>query len=113
MPSADSGGLTGEYFNDKLMQGEPSTTRVDNAVHFDLSDGTNSMAELGTDKSSIRWKGYIKPFFGEAHTFTIRLNGGVRLWIGKEVLIDKLENEVIEQNDEIADLCFHDDPSHG
>ena len=71
------------------------------------------MAELGTDKSSIRWKGYIKPFFGEAHTFTIRLNGGVRLWIGKEVLIDKLENEVNEQNDEIADLCFYDDPSHG
>ena len=79
-----------------------STTRVDNAVRFDLSDGTDIMAELGTDKSSIRWTDYIKPSYGEAHTFTIRLNGGVRLWIGNKLLFDKLENEVTEQNDEIA-----------
>ena len=37
------------------------------------------MAESGTDKSIIRWTGYIKPSFGEVHTFTIRLNGGNEL----------------------------------
>eukprot|EP00956_Cyclotella_meneghiniana_P030760 scaffold78424_cov39-Cyclotella_meneghiniana.AAC.4 len=48
------------------------------------------MAELGTDKSSIRWTDYIKPAYGEAHTFTIRLNGGVRLWIGNKLQTDAL-----------------------
>ena len=50
---ASSGGLTGEYFNGKLMQGEPSTTQVDSAIDFDWSDVTNSAAESGTDKYSI------------------------------------------------------------
>ena len=38
------------------------------------------------------------------HTFTIRLNGSVWLWIGNELLIDELENEIIEQYDDIIEV---------
>ena len=62
------------------------------------------MAESDIDKSSIRWTGYIKPSFGSVHTFTIRLNGDMRLWIGNELLNDELENDIIEQNDDIVEV---------
>jgi hypothetical protein len=87
---AAAGGLTGEYFK-QTTEGSPLTTRVDSSI--DLQWNSTYPVLPDVTGAVIRWTGYIKPSFDEVHTFSIRASGGVRMWIGEEILIDEYENE--------------------
>eukprot|EP00970_Alexandrium_tamarense_P002964 scaffold427_cov103-Alexandrium_tamarense.AAC.19 len=96
--AANVGGLTGEYFNNRWLHGEPTISRVDSEVDFEW--GTqDSITPTGRDFVSVRWTGLIKPSFDEVYTFTAHVNDALRLWIGDELLIDEYDNEVSDEDD--------------
>ncbi len=53
-------GVTGEYFANSKLQGEPAFTRIDKNINFYWEAGSPS-AVLPDDNFSIRWTGYIVP----------------------------------------------------
>ncbi len=53
-------GITGEYFANADLEGEPAFTRVDKDINFYWESGSPS-PELPDDNFSIRWTGYIVP----------------------------------------------------
>ena len=87
---ADFGGLTGEYFNDTSVQASPVMSRVDSVINFQ-QNSSNALVSRGTNYYCIHWTGHVKPSFSEVHTFTVRLIGGVRLWIDNQLLIDEYD----------------------
>ena len=95
-----SGGLFGEYFNNRWLYGEPTMTRVDQTVDFQWGKH-DAVTPTGKDFVSVRWNGYIKPAFSEIFTFTAHVNDALRLWIGDELLIDDFDNEV--NDDEVEE----------
>ena len=98
--AAHFGGLSGEYFNNRWLYGEPTLTRVDHAVDFQW-DTNDPVTPTGKDFVSIRWTGYIKPAFSETYTFTAHVNDALRLWVGDELLIDEYENEVNDLDEHV------------
>lgn len=53
-------GVTGEYFDNSKLEGEPVFTRVDKDINFYWESGSPSMI-LPDDNFSIRWTGYLVP----------------------------------------------------
>ena len=96
---AESGGLTGSYFGNTALQGEPELTRVDSTVDFDW--GSGAVAGLsGLDYAGARWCGYIgvedvpmarKLANGDRYVLWLDLGAatdGARLWLNGTMLID-------------------------
>ncbi len=46
------------------------------------------MTAIGTGEFSIRWTGQVQPRFAETYTFHTVAEGGVRLWVNNQLLID-------------------------
>lgn len=53
-------GVTGEYFANAKLEGEPAFTRTDKNINFYWESGSPA-PELPDDNFSIRWTGYIVP----------------------------------------------------
>lgn len=92
-------GLTGEYYSNQWMRGDPAVVRVDPFVDFDWSSpgGEGDAAHLitegwGAALNSVRWTGYIEPEHPEFYTFHVVADDGARLWIGEELLVDALHD---------------------
>lgn len=86
--NAQSGnGLKGEYYNNMDLT-DWKVTRTDPAVNFAWGTGSPD-ASIGADTFSVRWTGQIRPQYSEKHTFHAEFNGGVRLWVNGELLINK------------------------
>jgi N-acetylneuraminic acid mutarotase len=82
------GGLVATYFNSADFTA-PALTRTDRAVDFYW--GTESPAPaVGADTLSARWTGNLLPQTSEPYTFTLSSDGGVRLTLNGQVLIDAL-----------------------
>ena len=101
---AHSGGLTGEYFNNRWLYGEPASTQLDHTVDLQWDADGAVVTESGDEFGSIRWTGYIQPAFDEVYTFTVYVNDGLKLWVGDELLIDEYENEVDDSVDGYAEF---------
>jgi len=98
--NAHSGGLSGEYFNNRWLYNEPASTRVDSQIDFHFGD--DLVTTSGKDFVSVRWTGYINLAFNEVYTFTVHVNDALKLWVGDELLIDEYENDVDEGADEYS-----------
>ncbi|MBV9389413.1 MAG: hypothetical protein JOZ78_23570, partial [Chroococcidiopsidaceae cyanobacterium CP_BM_ER_R8_30] len=80
-------GLTGEYFANQKLSGNPAFVRQD--VRLDFDWGTHSPGgsisepykSFPADNFSIRWKGQILPRFSETYTFTAIAEDGIRVYI--------------------------------
>lgn len=83
-------GLLGTYFNDPqhIFGNRPAMYRLDPTIDFDWSVGSPDEAYLGEDDFSIRWTGYVEPYFSEEYNFFTITDDGVRLWINDELIID-------------------------
>ena len=79
-------GLKGEYFDLQTLAAL-KLTRTDPAVNFDWGLGTPVTA-IGTGEFSIRWTGKVQPRFSETYTFSTVAEGGVRLWVNNQLLIN-------------------------
>jgi hypothetical protein len=93
--SANVGGLTGEYFNNRWLFGSPVVTRIDSTIDFKWT-AEEVITPTGKDYISVRWTGYVQPAFDEVYTFSALVNDGARLWVGGQLLFDNYENEVTD-----------------
>lgn len=82
------GGLTGEYFANTDLKGEPAFVRKDDRIAFDWSSGGPG-GKIGTSNYSVRWKGTLGPVAKTGdYTFTTTTDDGVRLFVNGKKLVD-------------------------
>jgi hypothetical protein len=80
-------GLTGVYFNGASFDAEVAS-RIDAGVSFNW--GASSPVEgVNANNFSTRWIGEVMPRYSGSYTFYLTCNGGGRLWINNELLVDK------------------------
>lgn len=89
VPLGNGAGLKGSYYSnqDKTFIGSPTLVRVDAVVDFNWGDGSPD-ALVSVDKFTARWEGEIKPIFSGLHTFYLKGDDGVRLWVNNVQLIN-------------------------
>ncbi|MBC7807167.1 MAG: hypothetical protein H7145_13575, partial [Akkermansiaceae bacterium] len=81
------GGLSGSYWKDKDMSGEPLLKRTEAQVDFDLK-GATPISGVPTDNVCARWEGFYEAPASGKYTFGTRSDDGVRLWIDDKPVID-------------------------
>ncbi|MHC4070676.1 MAG: PA14 domain-containing protein [Planctomycetota bacterium] len=81
------GGLKGEYFNNVSLSGTPVFTRIDPEVNFDWgAEGPG--APLPDNGWSARWTADLLTLVDDTYTFDVNSEGGTRLWIDGNKVID-------------------------
>src|SRR4051794_15322987 len=87
-------GLSGQYYNDATasgpLAGMPYATRTDLTINFDFSK-TPAPGNL-TQNFSVRWSGKVTPLYSEKYLFMTYSEGGVRLTVNGQSLIDNWTN---------------------
>ena len=90
IPSKDKShgyGLTGEYFDNSTLSGKPIFVRTDRELDFDW--GTSAPdPRISSDEFSTRWTGKLAPAESGAYELRLSTNGGARLWLNGELLVD-------------------------
>lgn len=81
----------GEYFNNADLSGEPTLVREDEKIDFDWG-GDGPGGGINADQFSARWTGSFTFAAGE-HTFCARVDDGVRLWVGGNLIIDQWHDQ--------------------
>ncbi len=85
--SSGEGGLKGEYFNNVSLSGEPAFTRIDPEVNFNWG-GSGPGIPLPDNGWSARWTADLVIFATDTYTFSVNSEGGTRLWIDGDKVID-------------------------
>ncbi len=85
--TSGTGGLLGEYFSNTIVSGEPALTRIDPKVDFDWGAGSPG-APLPDNGWSARWTADLIISGDDTFTFSVRSEGGTRLWIDDKLVID-------------------------
>ncbi|TKJ35756.1 MAG: hypothetical protein CEE38_14210 [Planctomycetes bacterium B3_Pla] len=81
------GGIKGEYFNNTNVSGTPVLTRIDPQVDFSWGSGGPG-ASLPDNGWSARWTADLEIAISDTFTFSVNSEGGTRLWIDGELVID-------------------------
>lgn len=85
-------GLTGHYFANRDLQGEPASIRTDAKLEFSWA-GAVPAPGLDGAGFSIRWTGRLLPKVKARHTFFVTTDGGVRL----SMTIDGTEHVLLDE----------------
>ncbi|MEK7122602.1 MAG: PA14 domain-containing protein, partial [Patescibacteria group bacterium] len=80
-------GLYAEYFSDP-NHSSLAASRVDSRIDF-MWDYNAPTPSLPSDWFSARWTGWIEAPQTADYTFTVRVDDGIRLWIGEEKILDR------------------------
>lgn len=95
-------GLKAEYFSQKDLSGSRTVL---------LDPNVNLKGKLPIDSSSskvsVRWTGRIQSYTSEVYAFSTQANGGVRLWINDELLIDAWDEA--GKNDQLGEIKLEGD----
>lgn len=82
------GGIKGEYFSNTTLSGMPTLTRIDPEVNFNwAAEGPG--APLPANGWSARWTADLEIAVADTFTFAVTSEGGTRLWIDDELIIDQ------------------------
>ena len=81
-------GLQGQYFNNNDLSGSPDVTRVDHEVNFDWTLAGAVPVSKNQAAFSARWTGRVRPQYTGDHLFKVRADGGIRLYVNDQLLID-------------------------
>jgi hypothetical protein len=84
--TSGGGGLKGEYFANENLAGDPVRTQIDQQVDFSWADSPG--LPLQNDNWSVRWTADLNILFADTYTFSVNSEGGTRLWIDGEKVID-------------------------
>lgn len=89
-PVQQPGGSTwnAQYWNNANLSGSPVITRVDNALNFQWGAGAPDPA-LPADNFSARWTHNGSFAIPGWWRFTVRADGGVRVWVDTTLIIDR------------------------
>ena len=88
-PAGNGTGLRGTYgaYHSRRNLFTTRTTQLDAGVNFDW--GVRRANRLtSANHFFVRWEGTLLPQFSEIYRFRIRADGGVRLWINNQLVID-------------------------
>ncbi len=105
-------GLTGEYFNNCDMSGEPSLKRLDDRFRMMLG-GDSAFTIPGIDIEgghfSIRWTGTFKAPFTGIYTFGLLVDGLASVFVDDKLVVEKKQvkpdAEIINIGDESIGVC--------
>jgi hypothetical protein len=85
-------GLRGQYFDGSMLEagdtGALEMTRDNEAIDFDWGTGSPD-GRVDDDWFSVRWTGKVMPRFSETYTFRTVADEGVRLWVNRQLIIDR------------------------
>jgi VCBS repeat-containing protein len=82
----DDTGLRVTYFDNPDFTGT-SVTRFDPTIDFNWAGGSPDPS-IGADTFSARWRGEVRPQYGETYTFHTTSDDGVRLWVDGTLVLD-------------------------
>lgn len=92
------GGLTGSYFNNMTLSGNPTGTRIDSNVNFNWGTGSTGVAGVGNNLFSVRWNGSLRAPSTGAYQFQTESDDGVRLWVNNVLVIDNWGDHSVTTN---------------
>ncbi len=81
------GGIKGEYFNNENLSGTPALTRIEPEVNFSFG-GASPGAPIRDSGWSARWTSDLEILFSDTYTFSVYSQGGTRLWIDDELVLN-------------------------
>jgi hypothetical protein len=87
-------GLYGEYFANTSFGSRQAETNE--AINFDWGTSAPKPGQPA-DGFTIRWTGKVQPYFSEAHTFYVDADGGVRLWVNGNQVINSWTESASER----------------
>jgi hypothetical protein len=85
--TSGGGGVLGVYFNNTTLTGEPVLTRIDPQIDFNWG-ATSPGAPLPDNGWSARWTADLNVLFTDTYIFSVNSEGGTRLWIDGEQVIN-------------------------
>jgi hypothetical protein len=86
VPAPGGNGITGEYFAGNNFQ-QAEMVRLDPAIAFSQPRGTPESV-IPSGPYSVRWTGQVEARYSQTYTFSLRTNGGVRVYVNDQLLID-------------------------
>ncbi len=89
--SSTGPGLRAEYFNNRELKGEPVLTRTDPKIDFEWGAMSPGIG-VAEDNFSVRWSGKLSPPESGKYSIGIFGNGGMRLIIDGQTIIEELTN---------------------
>jgi len=94
------GGLTGRYFANVTLAGNPVLTRTE-AVDFGWGSGSPG-AGVPTNNFSVRWSGRIVMPTAGSYRFQTVSDDGIRLWVGGQLVINNWSDHAAATNTSAA-----------
>jgi hypothetical protein len=95
-------GLRAEYFDDKNLS-QPVLARIDPVIDFNWGNGSPDPS-IDANTFSVRWSGEITALSSETHTFTVRTDDGVRLWVDGQLVVDQWIDQSPTEHSGLIDL---------
>ena len=97
IPASREGcGLTGEYFNNNDLSGDPVLTRVDSRFALRWRSGVFPVPGIDRDDFSIRWTGsFLAPESGD-YRFGLLTDGFGRIYVDDQLVVEKWSGEAEE-----------------
>jgi RHS repeat-associated protein len=89
-------GLTARYFGTTTLSGQPTLQRTDPVVNLNWR-GNGPDKALPADGFSVRWSGQLAAPSSEAYTFYLLSDGGARLWVNNQLVIDRWQPPFVRQ----------------
>ena len=93
--SSNDGGVgkwRAEYFNNRDLSGTAAVSRDDDTINFNWGSGSPISPTLGVDNFSVRWRNDVG-LGGGRYEFTTSSDGGVRLFVDDQLVIDSWRDE--------------------
>lgn len=91
LSSGEGKGLKAEYFNNRELKGTPALVRSDEQVDFNWGS-VSPAPEINADNFSVRWTGRLTAPESGKYQFGWRSNGGVRIFLDDQLVIEELKN---------------------
>ncbi|MCK4827177.1 glycoside hydrolase family 3 C-terminal domain-containing protein, partial [bacterium] len=95
-------GLTGKYYANMNMEGDPAFTRIDSHVFFHWTDPIQE--GFPEDFFSVCWTGKIKVKESGQYTFMVSGDDGFRLFFDNKIVLDEWRDQSETQKNVILDL---------